>query len=231
MTAPHDVGAVSTVSIPAIQRIVGQAFSAPPPSRPAKPAPSAKSSASSAVKAPAQAAPTALPAAKVTVDVINNGAPQGTAGKVLAALAARGYTAGRAGDPPAGTPAQSLTTVSYGAGAAVNAAAIAKYFGPDTGLTPTTSLAAGRVLVTLGVATQAVPAPLASSAPASSAPASSAPASSAPASSGPASSASAPAPGTSRSAASASGAAPALTPQEKQWAAEAKAKYGIPCVY
>jgi len=226
-TAPHDVGAVSTVSIPAIQRIVGQAFSAPPPSRTAQPAPAARGSAASAVKAPAQAAPTALPAAKVTVDVINNGAPQGTARTVLAALAARGYTAGTAGDPPAGTPAQSLTTVSYGAGAAVNAAAIAKYFGPDTGLTPTTSLAAGRVLVTLGVATQAVPAPLAGSAPASSAPASSAPASSAPASSAPA-----PAPGTSRSAAaSASGAAPALTPQEKQWAAEAKAKYGIPCVY
>ncbi|MCW2936777.1 MAG: hypothetical protein JWM19_7739 [Actinomycetia bacterium] len=227
-TAPNGAGAVSTVDIPAIQRIVGQAFSAPPQAGITKPASSAKggisgtssthgrSGTSSATKAPAKPAPTALPAAKVTVDVINNGAPPGTGRNVLTALAAKGYTAGTAGDPPAGTPAQSLTTVSYGAGATVNAAAIAKYFGPGITVTASSSLAADRVLVTLGVATQAVPASLGSPAPTPT------PATSQPSGSGSAS---------SGSASSTSGAAPALTPQEKQWAAEAKAKYGIPCVY
>ena len=116
-----------------------------------------------------------------------------------------------AGDPPVGTAAQSLTTVSYGAGAAVNAAAIAKYFGPDITVTASSSLTAGQVVVTLGVATLALPAPLV----------------------GPASkptSATSPSAG-SGSVSSTSGAADALTPQEKQWAEEANAKYGIPCVY
>jgi hypothetical protein len=224
---------VSTVDIPKIQRIVQQAFSAPPgagitkPAGPAKGSTSgtgstsAKSGTSSATKAPARPAPTALPAAKVTVDVINNGAPTGTGSHVLTALAAKGYTAGTAGNPPVGNPAQSLTTVSYGAGAAVNAAAIAKYFGPDIVVTASTSLAADRVLVTLGVATQSVPASL--SGPASTP----TPATSQSSSGGSTSSGSA----SSGSASSTSGAAPALTPQEKQWAAEAKAKYGIPCVY
>jgi anionic cell wall polymer biosynthesis LytR-Cps2A-Psr (LCP) family protein len=222
-TAPNGVGAVSTVDIPAIQRIVQQGFAAPPGTGNAKPASSAKSGTastrstsarsgpSSAAKAPAKPATTALPAAKVTVDVINNGAPGGTARDVLTALAARGYTAGTAGDPPAGTAAQSLTTVSYGAGAAVNAAAIAKYFGPDITVTASSSLTAGQVVVTLGVATLAVPASLV----------------------GPASkptSATSPSAG-SGSVSSTSGAAHALTPQEKQWAEEANAKYGIPCVY
>jgi anionic cell wall polymer biosynthesis LytR-Cps2A-Psr (LCP) family protein len=231
-TAPNGAGAVSTVDIPKIQRIVQQAFSAPPgagitrPAGPAKGATSgtgrtsAKSGTSSATKAPTKPAPkpapTALPAAKVTVDVINNGAPPGTGRSVLTALAAKGYTAGTAGNPAAGTPAQSLTTVSYGAGAAVNAAAIAKYFGADITVTARSSLPAHRVLVTLGVATQAVPASL--SGPASMpTPAASQSSTSGSASSG--------------SAGSTSGAAPALTPQEKQWAAEAESKYGIPCVY
>ncbi len=216
-TAPNGVGAVSTVDIPTIQRIVQQAFSAPPETSITKPASSAKSSTagtsstSSATKAPAKPAPTALPAAKVTVNAINNGAPAGTAHNVLTALAARGYTVGAAEDPSAGTPAQSLTTVSYGAGAAVNAAAIAKYFGPDITSTASSSLTADHVVVTLGVATQAVPASLVAAAPK--------PTSATSQSSG------------SGSASSTSGAAHALTPQEKQWAAEAKAKYGIPCVY
>jgi anionic cell wall polymer biosynthesis LytR-Cps2A-Psr (LCP) family protein len=231
-TAPNGVGAVSAVDIPAIQRIVQRAFSAPPeagitkPTGSAKGSTSAKSGASSAAKAPAKSAPTALPAAKVTVDVINNGAPAGTGHNVLTALAAKGYTAGTAGNPPAGTPAQSLTTVSYGAGAAVNAAAIAKYFGPSIAVTPSGSLTADRVLITLGVETQAVPASLIGSvltpSPATSQSSGSGSASGGSTSSGAAS---------SGSARSTSGAAPALTPQEKQWAAEAKAKYGIPCVY
>jgi anionic cell wall polymer biosynthesis LytR-Cps2A-Psr (LCP) family protein len=222
-TAPNGVGAVSTVDIPTIQRIVQQGFAAPPGTGITKPASSAKggtasasstsarSGPSSVAKAPAKPAATALPAAKVTVDVINNGAPGGTAHDVLTALAARGYTAGTAGDPPVGTAAQSLTTVSYGAGAAVNAAAIAKYFGPDITVTASSSLTAGQVAVNLGVATLAVPASLV----------------------GPASkptSATSPSAGSS-SVSSTSGAAHALTPQEKQWAEEANAKYGIPCVY
>jgi anionic cell wall polymer biosynthesis LytR-Cps2A-Psr (LCP) family protein len=237
-TAPNGVGAVSTVDIPTIQRIVQQAFSAPPEAGITKPtssakgstsgtsSTSAKSGTSSATKAPAKPALTALPAAKVTVDVINNGAPAGTARNVLTALAAKGYTAGTAGNPPAGTPAQSLTTVSYGAGAAVNAAAIAKYFGPGITVTAGSSLTADRVLVTLGVATQAVPASLVGPALTPS-PATSQSSASGSASGGSTSSGSA----SSSSARSTSGAAHALTPQEKQWAAEAKAKYGIPCVY
>jgi anionic cell wall polymer biosynthesis LytR-Cps2A-Psr (LCP) family protein len=221
--APNGVGAVSTVDIPTIQRIVQQAFSAPREAGITKPASSAQSSTSgtsstsagsgtsSATKAAAKPAPTALPAAKVTVDAINNGAPAGTAHNVLTALAARGYTVGAAEDPSAGTPAQSLTTVSYGAGAAVNAAAIAQYFGPDITVTASSSLTADHVVVTLGVATQAVPASLVSPA--------LKPTSATSQSTG------------SGSASSTSGAAHALTPQEKQWAAEAKAKYGIPCLY
>jgi anionic cell wall polymer biosynthesis LytR-Cps2A-Psr (LCP) family protein len=233
-TAPNGVGAVSTVDIPAIQRIVQQAFSAPPEVGITKPASSAKGSTSgtssttaargtsSETKAPAKPAPRALPAAKVTVDVINNGAPAGTAHNVLTALAARGYTAGTAEDPPTGTPAQSLTTVRYGAGAAVNAAAIAKYFGSDITVTASSSLTADHVVVTLGVATQAVPASLVGPAPKPTAATSQSSGSGGSTSSGSAS---------SGSASSTSGAAHALTPQEKQWAAEAKAKYGIPCVY
>ena len=217
-TAPNGVGAVSTVDIPAIQQIVRQAFSAPPQAG-TRPTGSAHRSTSAKSGTPA---PTALPAAKVTVDVINNGAPAGTARDVLTALAARGYTAGTAGNPPAGTPAQSLTTVSYGPGAAVNAAAIAKYFGPGIAVTASSSLTADHVVVTLGVATQAMPASLVgpASAPTSQSSASSSAGGST--SSGAAS---------SRPTSSTSGAAPALTPQEKRWAAQAKAKYGIPCVY
>jgi len=225
-TAPNGVGAVSTVDIPAIQRIVRQAFSAPPEAGITKSTGSAKGGTSSATRAPAKPAPTALPAAKVTVDVTNNGAPAGMAHDVLTALAAKGYTAGTAVNPPAGTPAQSLTTVSYGAGAAVNAAAIAKYFGPGIAVTASSSLTADRVLVTLGVGTQAVPASLGGPAltpsPATSQSSASGSASGGSTSSGAAS---------SRSASGTSGVAPALTPQEKQWAVEAKAKYGIPCVY
>lgn len=220
-TIPNGVGAVSTVDIPSIQQVVRQAFSAPPEAGITKQAGSAKNGNSSAAKAPAKSASTALPAAKVTVDVINNGAPAGTARNVLTALAAKGYTAGTAGNPPTGTPAQSLTTVSYGAGAAVNAAAIAKYFGPGISVAASSSLTADRVLVTLGVETQAVPTSLADPALTSS-PGTSRPSASGSAGGGPIS---------GGAASSRSGAAPALTPREKQWAAEAKAKYGIPCVY
>lgn len=226
-TAPNGVGAVSTVDIPAIQGIVQRAFSAAPTpkagtSKPARPG----RGASSAAKKPAKAAPTALPAAKVTVDVINNGAPAGTAHDVLMALAARGYTAGTAGNPPAGTQAQSLTTVSYGAGAAANAAAIAKYFGPDLAVTASKSLQADHVMITLGVATQAVPASLTGAGPT--------PTSATSKSAGGGSASGGSARGGSASGGSArgtSGAAHARTPEEKRVAARAKDKYGIPCVY
>ena len=82
------IGDVSDVDVPAIQRIVQQAFSAPPGARITKRPSSARGSTtgtggtsagsrlSPAAKAPAKPALTALPAAKVTVDVINNGARQ-----------------------------------------------------------------------------------------------------------------------------------------------------------
>lgn len=225
-TAPNGVGTVSTVDIPAIQRIVQRAFSASPGAGVTKPGgagkrgASAKGGASSARKAPAKSAPRALPAARVTVDVINNGAPAGTAGNVLTALTHRGYTGGTATNPPAGTPAQSLTTVSYGAGAKANAAAIAKYFGPDITVTASSSLTAGRVVVTLGVATMAVPASLVGPAHTRS-----------PASRSVGGGSSGGGSARSGSGGSTAGAAHALTSLEKRWAAEAKAKYGIPCVY
>ena len=112
-TIPNGVGAVSTVDTGDIQRIVQRAFSAPPgtgvgkPAASAKGRTSAKSGTSATAKAHAKPAPTALPAAKVTVDVINSGAPPGTAGHVLTALAAKGYTAGSAGNPrPAPPPSR-----------------------------------------------------------------------------------------------------------------------------
>ena len=140
---------------------------------------------------------------------------------MLTALAARGYTAGTAGPP--GRHARPVA--DHGqirAGAAVNAAAIAKYFGPDITVTASSSLTADHVVVTLGVATQAVPASLVGPAPKPTAATSQSSGSGGSTSSGSAS---------SGSTGSTSGAAHALTPQEKQWAAEAKAKYGIPCVY
>jgi anionic cell wall polymer biosynthesis LytR-Cps2A-Psr (LCP) family protein len=211
------IGFVNDVNIPAIQAQVQQAFSTPPDGI-TTPAPSAKAGtpvsgpkASAKPKAAAKPAATAMAPSKVTVDVINNGAPAGTATNVLKALEAKGYT-GTAGDPPAGTAAQSLTTVSYGAGAVVNAATIAKYFGPSITATASSSLPAGHVLITLGVATLGVPQALSPTA----SPTPSATVTSSPATTSPGNSSS----GTG-----------ALTAQEKEWAQQAQAKYGIPCEY
>jgi anionic cell wall polymer biosynthesis LytR-Cps2A-Psr (LCP) family protein len=218
--APYGIGAVNTVNVPAIQAQVQQAFSTPPGGI-TTPAPSAKAGApassgrkaSPGTKASATPAATALPPSKVTVDVVNNGAPTGTARGVLTALHAKGYAAGTAGDPPAGTAAQSLTTVSYGAGAAVNAAAIAKYFGTGITVTASSSVPADHVLVTLGVATLGVPQALS---PTTSPSATGSPTSS---------------PTTSSPGSTASGGVGSLTAQEKEWEKEAQAKYGIPCEY
>ena len=221
--APYGIGSVFTVDVPGIQALVQQAFSTQPDGI-KTPAPSAKpgtpasggSKASTTPKASATPAATALPASKVTVDVVNNGAPQGTARLVLTALHAKaGYKAGTASSPPVGTPVQSLTTVSYGAGAKVNAAAIAKYFGPSIAVTASSSLPADHVQVTLGVATLGVPQALSPTA-STSASATGSPTSH---------------PATSSPSSSASSGTGALTAQEKEWAAEAQAKYGIPCEY
>jgi anionic cell wall polymer biosynthesis LytR-Cps2A-Psr (LCP) family protein len=222
--APYGIGAVNTVNVPVVQAQVQQAFSAPPDGI-TTPAPSAKAGAparsgpkaSPSTKPSAKPAATALPPSKVTVDVINNGAPAGTARGVLTALHAKGYTAGTAGDPPAGTAAQSLTTVSYGADAAVNAAAIAKYFGTGITVTASSSVPADHVQVTLGVATLGVPQALSTT---------TSPSTTSSPTSSPTSGLA-----TSSPSSSASGGTGALTAQEKEWEKEAQAKYGIPCEY
>jgi LCP family protein required for cell wall assembly len=114
-----------------------------------------------ATKAPAKPAPPALPASSVTVDVYNGGAPAGSAGLVSQALRAKGYKAGLVTD----APVQSLTTVTYGAGASVNAATIAKYFGVTA--TASSSVTADHVHVTLGGSTTGLPPGLSSQPPAS----------------------------------------------------------------
>jgi anionic cell wall polymer biosynthesis LytR-Cps2A-Psr (LCP) family protein len=213
------IGFVNNVDVPAIQAQVQQAFAAPPGGI-TTPAPAAKAGppASGGPKAPAskKAAPkptaTALPPAQVTVDAVNNGAPAGTARNFLADLHAKvGYTAGTASSPPTGTATQSLTTVSYGPGAAVNAAAIASYFGPGTTATLSKSLPADHVLVTLGAATLGVPQALSPTP-----------------STTPTTSTSSP---VSSSSTAATGGTGSLTPQETEWAKEAQAKYGIGCEY
>jgi anionic cell wall polymer biosynthesis LytR-Cps2A-Psr (LCP) family protein len=94
------------------------------------------------------------PRSSVTVDVDNASGHTGLARNVLDGLVAAGYKRGTAQTV---TPEQSLTTVSYGPGAQANAAVIARYFGAATSVTASGSLPAGRVLVTMGVATLQVP--------------------------------------------------------------------------
>ena len=107
------------IDIPAIQAAIKAKFTAPAPSPGGKPAskPARKS-------APIPAAST------VTVDVYNGGSTGGLAGRVSAALVAKGYRAGVVTD--ASAQSQTVETgneVFYGAGASANAAKIAGYLG------------------------------------------------------------------------------------------------------
>ena len=110
-------------------------------------------------KKPAAAKKATLPPSAITVDVYNGGAPAGMAGQVSRALTSAGYKAGKVGN----IAAESSTKVLYGTGAADNAHRIAGYF---TGVTasPSSSVAAGHVVVLLGPDATSVPAGISSSA-------------------------------------------------------------------
>ncbi len=94
---------------------------------------------------------TAAPTRTITVDVLNGGSTQGLAGKVSAAFAGKGYSAGQVGN----TTARGTTAVHYGTGAAANADAIARAFG----VTPSASasVAPHHVEILLGADATRVP--------------------------------------------------------------------------
>jgi len=119
----------NVVDVPQIQSIVHAAFFPRPVSRHAR---------------HHVAAPIKSSAAATTVDVLNGGSTNGLAGGVSAGLVKAGYQAGTVGN----TAARTLTSVSYGSGAAANAAAIARLFGVTA--VPDGSLAAGHVQILLG---------------------------------------------------------------------------------
>jgi hypothetical protein len=139
------------IDVPAVQAAIKAKFTAP--------APSSGGTSGSASKPAKKAAP--IPAAStVTVDVYNGGGAGGLAGRVSAALVAKGYRAGAVTD--ASAQSQTVETgdeVFYGAGASANAAKIAGYFG--VAATALRSLPAGHVEVLLGTGSAIVPAGLA----------------------------------------------------------------------
>ncbi len=143
------------------------------------------------------------PASTVIVDVYNGGMTPGLATGISQALVAKGYKAGAVTNAAAQSQAATAgTQVFYGAGTSANAAKIAGYFGATA--SALTSLPAGHVEVLLGTGATVVPATLSPSSPSTGASASSS---------------------ATASAAGNNGAAGgALT-------VDAKAKYGIPCVY
>ena len=141
---------IITVNVPAIQRLVKNAFYPQPAGRkrPAAQVP--------AKKAPAPAAST------VTVNVYNGSGASGLAGNVSQALGALGYKAGTVADATDQSQAvASGTQVFYGAGTAANAAIIAAKVGATA--KPLASLPAGQVEVLLGSTVTVVPAGLAAS--------------------------------------------------------------------
>jgi hypothetical protein len=126
------------IDIPAIQAAIKAKFTAPAPTPAGQ----------SASKPARKAAP--IPAAStVTVDVYNGGSTSGLAGRLSAALVAKGYRPGVVTD--ASAQSQTVETgneVFYGAGASANAARIAGYFGVTA--TALSSVRAGHVEVLLG---------------------------------------------------------------------------------
>ena len=119
----------NAVNVPAIRSIVHAAFFPLPAPRPAR---------------HRAAVPIRPSGAATTVDVLNGGPTTGLAGRISAALVKAGYRAGTVGN----TAARAVTSVSYGTGAAANAAAIARLFG--VAAVPATSLAPGQVQILLG---------------------------------------------------------------------------------
>jgi anionic cell wall polymer biosynthesis LytR-Cps2A-Psr (LCP) family protein len=142
---------IISVNVPAIQRLVKNAFYPQPAARKAP-----------AAKGGAKTAPPAPPASTVTVNVYNGSGAPGLAGEVSQALGALGYKAGTVADATAQSQTvASGTQVFYGAGASANAAVIATKAGATA--QPLASLPAGQVEVLLGSTVTAVPAGLASS--------------------------------------------------------------------
>jgi LCP family protein required for cell wall assembly len=139
------------IDIPTIQAAIKAKFTAP--------APSSGGKSGSASKPAKKSAP--IPAAStVTVDVYNGGSTGGLAGRVSAALVAKGYRAGVVGDASAQPKTvEAGNEVFYGAGASANAAKIAGYFGVTA--TALGSLPAGHVEVLLGSGSTIVPSGLA----------------------------------------------------------------------
>ena len=121
---------VNYIDVPGIQRAVNAAFYG--------------------VAAPAPAA------SSVTADVYNGSGQPGLAGEVSAAFAALGYKAGQALDSTAQSePVTAGTQVFYGAGAELNAKAIANDMGTTATAVP--SLPADHVEVLLGSTVTALP--------------------------------------------------------------------------
>jgi LCP family protein required for cell wall assembly len=144
---------VNIIDVPAIQRLVQNAFYPPPPVKKAK-----GRNAKQTSLAPAPST--------VTVDVYNGSGVNGLAGDVSRALGALGYRAGAVANASAQAQAvQPGTQVFYGAGTSANAVKIAAQFG--TTATALASLPAGQVEVLLGSTVTVVPAGLASAAAAS----------------------------------------------------------------
>jgi hypothetical protein len=141
------------------------------------------------------------PASSITVDAYNSSQTPGLASALSRALVGKGYKTGAIAEYSTPLP---LTTVTYGAGAAGNAAQIAKYFGVTA--TASSSVAAGHVQVILSGSATALP----------------------PALGGPAATPSA----TPSASASATSGTPSITTANGNSITVApNAKYGIPCVY
>lgn len=137
-----------------IKQIVHKAFYPPPPPNKAK----SEHHSSEPVK---RAAPIPPPST-VTVDVYNGGTTSLLATHVSQALVSKGYTAGAVGGPSSQSQTvEAVTQVFYGAGAAANAAKIARYFGAKA--TAVSSLAAGHVEILLGTTSIVIPSGLVSS--------------------------------------------------------------------
>ena len=197
-----DGQSANVIDVPAIQALIREKFTPP--------APTPKPSTTAASGEPAAKATPVPPASTVTVDVYNGGTAPGLATGISSALVAHGYKAGAVTNASAqGKPATAGTQVFYGAGAAANAAKIARYFGASPA--PLASLPTGHVEVLIGTGATVVPAGLA--APATK------PAAAAPAASAPASGAASPGSAGDNGAA---GGAVTVGPG---------AKYGVPCLY
>jgi LCP family protein required for cell wall assembly len=201
------IGDVNDVNIGQIQAQVQQAFNAPQNGITApSPSTGAKPSASkstSTKKAPVKPAATLAPASDVTVDVYNSSQTPNLAGNLSAALVKEGYRKGNVSEYPTPLP---LTTVTYGAGAA--AKAHAEQIAKDFSLTATasSSIASGHVQVILGGSATFLPSSLGGQP--------SATPSASPSSTGTVNT------GNSD-----------VNSATTSLAKEAKAKYGIPCVY